>query len=73
MSSVKPLVKCTVSNCHYWGEHNLCRAEEIVIEIDKHVGSKFKEEYAEEMTDKGHHDHASTSSATCCLTFKPNS
>ncbi|WP_370510525.1 DUF1540 domain-containing protein [Paenibacillus odorifer] len=72
MSSEKPLVKCSVSNCHYWGEHNLCRAEEIVIEIDKHVGNGYKEEYAEEMTNEGHRDHASTSSATCCLTFKPN-
>ncbi|MNO51220.1 hypothetical protein D3C76_416110 [compost metagenome] len=72
MANTKPLVKCSVSNCHYWGEQNLCHAEQIVIEIDKHSGSAFKEEYAEEMTDKGtHHDHARTSSATCCLTFKP--
>lgn len=73
MSIEKPLVKCSVSNCHYWGEHNLCHAEEIVIEIDKHAGSRYKEEYAEELTAENHHDHAKTSSATCCLTFKPNS
>lgn len=72
MSTVKPLVKCSVSNCHYWGEHNLCHADEIVIEIDKHAGSKIMEEYAEEMTAENHHDLAETSSATCCLTFKPN-
>ncbi|MGN7761187.1 DUF1540 domain-containing protein [Paenibacillus sp. 22594] len=72
MTTAKPLVKCSVSNCNYWGEQNLCRADQIVIEIDKHSGSAFLEEYAEEMTDKGHHhDHAATSSATCCLTFKP--
>jgi hypothetical protein len=23
------------------------------------------------MADNNHHDHAGTSSATCCLTFKP--
>ncbi|WP_019909273.1 DUF1540 domain-containing protein [Paenibacillus sp. HW567] len=72
MTNAKPLVKCSVSNCHYWGEQNLCQANEIVIEIDKHAGSHFKEEYAEEMTDRNHHDLAGTSSATCCLTFKPN-
>jgi hypothetical protein len=73
MTTAKPLVKCSVSNCHYWGEQNLCRAEEIVIEIDKHVGSRYSEEFAEELTEHNHHhDHASTSSATCCLTFKPN-
>jgi hypothetical protein len=70
----KPLVNCSVSNCTYWGERNICNADQIIIEIDKHVGSRFKEEYAEEMTlDKNHHDTAATSSSTCCLTFKPNS
>ncbi|MNC14083.1 hypothetical protein D3C75_618490 [compost metagenome] len=53
MANTKPLVKCSVSNCHYWGEQNLCHAEQIVIEIDKHSGSAFKEEYAEEMTTTG--------------------
>ncbi len=72
MANAKTLVKCSVSNCHYWGEQNLCRADEILIEIDKHAGNAFKEEYAEEMTEQGHHDYAGNSSATCCLTFKPN-
>ncbi|ULO10260.1 DUF1540 domain-containing protein [Paenibacillus sp. 19GGS1-52] len=73
MMTPKTLVKCSVSNCNYWGEQNLCKADEIIIEIDKHAGSGFKEEFAEEMTGRNHHDHAVTSSATCCLTFKPNS
>ncbi|MFC3745472.1 DUF1540 domain-containing protein [Paenibacillus sp. GCM10012306] len=72
-SNQKPFVKCSVSNCHYWGESNICRAEEIIIEIDKHSGSHFKEEFAEELIHGDHKDHANTSSATCCLTFKPNS
>ncbi|ASA26455.1 DUF1540 domain-containing protein [Paenibacillus donghaensis] len=72
MSTAKTLVKCSVSNCHYW-KHSLCNADEILIEIDKHSGSEFKEEFAEEMTSQGHRDTAGTSSATCCLTFKPNS
>jgi hypothetical protein len=69
----KPFVKCSVSNCHYWGESDVCRAEAIIIEIDKHSGSRFKEEFAEELIEGGHKDQANTSSATCCLTFKPNS
>ncbi|WP_410514487.1 DUF1540 domain-containing protein [Paenibacillus sp. BR2-3] len=72
--SNKTLVNCSVSNCSYWGERNVCRADEIIIEIDKHVGSRFKEEYAEEMTvGNNHQDKAASSSATCCLTFKPKS
>ncbi|WP_310550267.1 DUF1540 domain-containing protein [Paenibacillus glufosinatiresistens] len=72
--TAKTVVNCSVSNCGYWGERNICRAEEIIIEIDKHTGSRFKEEFAEEMTlDKNHRDVAPNSSATCCLTFKPKS
>lgn len=67
----KPLVRCSVSNCNYWGESNICRAEEIVIEIDKHTNRPFTEEFAEELIHGEHRDHAKTSSATCCLTFKP--
>ncbi|MDT3426534.1 hypothetical protein J2Z22_002060 [Paenibacillus forsythiae] len=70
-NAAKTLVNCSVSNCNYWGEHNICRAEEIIIEIDKHSGSRMKEEFAEEMTFANHHDVAPNSSATCCLTFKP--
>lgn len=72
-NTAKTIVNCSVSNCNYWGERNICRADEIIIEIDKHVGSSFKEEYAEEMTISNHKDEARTSSATCCLTFKPKS
>lgn len=42
----KPIVKCSVANCHYWGENNLCKADLIMIEVDGHAGKKFKEEYA---------------------------
>ncbi|WP_379138232.1 DUF1540 domain-containing protein [Paenibacillus sp. sgz500958] len=72
-NTAKPFVKCSVSNCNYWGEHNVCQADQIMIEIDKHAGSRFKEEYAEEMTNTDHRDQAPTSSSTCCLTFKPKS
>lgn len=67
----KTLVNCSVSNCHFWGEQNVCKAEQIMIEIDSHTGSAWKEEYAEDMMKEGHRDTAPDSSATCCLTFKP--
>ena len=73
-NTAKTHVNCSVSNCDFWGASNICNANEIIIEIDKHVGSSYKEEFAEELTlgDK-HHDTAISSSATCCLTFKPKS
>ncbi|NGM81790.1 DUF1540 domain-containing protein [Paenibacillus sp. 7124] len=70
-NDAKTVVHCSVSNCHYWGDNNLCKADSIIIEIDKHTGSRSKEEFAEEMTFSNHKDVANNSSATCCLTFKP--
>ncbi|MFD2702195.1 DUF1540 domain-containing protein [Paenibacillus shunpengii] len=66
-----PIVKCSVSNCSYWGEQNVCKADLIMIDIDAHARTHLKEEYAGETFDSEHHDYASTSSATCCHTFKP--
>ncbi|MEK3731162.1 MULTISPECIES: DUF1540 domain-containing protein [Paenibacillus] len=67
----KTLVKCSVSNCHYWGEQNVCKADTIMIEIDRHADVKLNEEYGEETFMNNHRDVAEQSSATCCLTFKP--
>ena len=67
----KPEVKCSVSNCEYWGENNVCKADLIMIEIDKHAKAKFNSEFAGESFDTNHRDVVSTSSETCCHTFKP--
>ncbi|AHM67018.1 DUF1540 domain-containing protein [Paenibacillus polymyxa] len=69
----KPIVKCSVANCHYWGENNFCKADLIMIEVDGHAGKKFKEEYAGESFSSEERDKAATSAATCCHTFKPKS
>ncbi|MNJ55939.1 hypothetical protein D3C77_514610 [compost metagenome] len=69
----KPIVKCSVSNCSYWGEKNVCQADLIMIDIDQHATHKYKTEFAGESFDTDHKDTASTSSATCCHTFKPKS
>jgi hypothetical protein len=66
-----PTVKCSVSSCEYWAENNLCAADLIMIEVDKHAGAKFKEEFAGESFDSNHQDVAAKSSETCCHTFKP--
>jgi hypothetical protein len=66
----KTLVNCSVSNCHFWGERNMCRAEKIMIEIDAHATANLNEEFGDEsFTD--HQDKARMSSGTCCLTFRP--
>lgn len=70
-NEAKPYVKCSVSNCNYWGEQNVCRAEMIMIEIDRHANVRLNAEFADEDFVNNHHDSAGTSSSTCCLTFKP--
>ncbi len=67
----KPIVKCSVSNCTFWGEQNQCRADSIMIEIDSHASAKFNAEFAGEGFDTEHQDVADKSSSTCCHTFKP--
>lgn len=69
----KPIVKCSVSNCTYWGEKNLCQADLIMIDIDKHANRTYNAEFAGESFDTEHQDTAASSSATCCHTFKPKS
>lgn len=66
-----PDVKCSVSNCSYWGKGNLCQADAIMIEIDKHSEANFYAEFAGESFDTEHQDQASSSRNTCCHTFKP--
>lgn len=71
-----PQVNCSVSNCTFWEQGNKCAAEEILVEIDAHARQNLSVEFAGEYgggddTDTHHKDKASTSSETCCLTFKP--
>jgi hypothetical protein len=61
-------VKCSVSNCNFWGKGNNCMASEIIVDVDQHAS--FNAEMADELG-SNHHDTASTSAVTCCKTFKP--
>jgi hypothetical protein len=67
----KPLVKCNVANCTYWGEGNRCQAESILVEIDSHATQDFSMEAGEEPYGKAEHrDHADKKAQTCCHTFR---
>ena len=66
-----PQVKCSVANCEYWAQGNICSADEIMVEIDAHANANLKEEFAGEYGQNDHKDQATTSSETCCLPFKP--
>lgn len=63
-------VKCSVSNCSFWGQGNNCVAPSIMVEVDRHA------DYSAEMAGEfgiqlEHKDNAADSAETCCRTFKP--
>jgi len=64
-------VKCSVSNCSFWGQGNNCNADQIMIDIDKHAHQPLDTEFAHGELGADHQDHAKDSSVTCCHTFKP--
>lgn len=62
-------VSCSIANCAYYGEGNVCTADKIVVELDRHAN--YDTEMSVELTEKNHIDVADTSKETCCKTFKP--
>ncbi|MBP1934199.1 DUF1540 domain-containing protein [Ammoniphilus resinae] len=63
-------VKCSVSNCSFWGKGNNCQAPTIMVEVDQHAD--YNTEMSSEFgVDTSHQDQAPTSAVTCCKTFKP--
>lgn len=62
-------VSCSISNCTFYGEGNICQAEKIMVDLDRH--SSYDVEFGEELGYKDHIDKAAKSAQTCCRTFKP--
>ncbi|MGM9965929.1 DUF1540 domain-containing protein [uncultured Rummeliibacillus sp.] len=62
-------VKCTVSDCFFHAEGNVCGAEKIEVQMDQ--SRNRNAEFAEEFDLKALADKANHSADTCCKTFKP--
>lgn len=67
MSNVK--VICTVANCFFHKEENLCGAPSIEVNVDER--SYTTEEFSQELGAQNRKGFATTSVNTCCQTFKP--
>lgn len=63
-------VNCTVSNCVFHKEGNLCGAEKILVDMDYNASNKHTE-FASEHDAKEITEKASKPQETCCKTFKP--
>ena len=68
-----PEVKCSVSNCSFWGQGNFCQASAIVVHPDaQEAGSNANDSYTGAvLTNETLESSVTTSVETCCHTFKP--
>ncbi|QWG26789.1 DUF1540 domain-containing protein [Bacillus mycoides] len=68
-----PEVKCSVSNCSFWGQGNLCQASAIVVQPDaQEAGQIESSSYTSAaLTNETLESSVTTSVETCCHTFKP--
>jgi hypothetical protein len=73
-------VKCTVNSCDFWGEGQICNADEILVKSDTSQDSdRFSQPYStDEMEVSAEFDRpllyntiAHSSSQTCCETMRP--
>lgn len=62
-------VKCTVSDCFFHAKGNFCGADKIEINMDPQATKKDETEFASEFLFSS--KKASTTTDTCCNTFKP--
>ncbi|PGZ10557.1 disulfide formation protein C [Bacillus cereus] len=68
-----PEVKCSVSNCSFWGQGNFCQANAIVVQPDaQETGQTENDAYTGAvLTNETLESSVTTSVETCCHTFKP--
>lgn len=65
-----PDVRCSVSNCSYWGINNLCKADAIHVDIDADTKTRMNEEYGDDLGSMYvDQDKARNKAETCCHTF----
>lgn len=60
-----PNVNCTVNNCHYWSNGNMCTAQQIVVQNDGQGGFAPNAQLSSLAATP-----ATCNDNTCCQTFK---
>lgn len=67
-----PEVRCSVSNCSFWGQGNFCQANAIVVQPDVQNAEQFDDtSYTNTiLTGEPLESSVATSVETCCQTFK---
>jgi hypothetical protein len=63
-------IHCLVNDCHYWGQGNKCRANEIIVTSDE-FGDQQPDRIDATMAAQLEATPAGSCMATCCKTFVP--
>ncbi|MBE7104733.1 DUF1540 domain-containing protein [Bacillus cereus] len=68
-----PEVRCSVSNCSFWGQGNFCQASAIVVQPDAQEAAQTENNSytSATLTNETLDSSVTTSVETCCQTFKP--
>lgn len=61
-------IHCSVNNCHYWSQGNICSANEIVI-VDDSFGAKQPDRIDHNMAKQITPTPVESCMDTCCKTF----
>ncbi|WP_410984755.1 DUF1540 domain-containing protein [Bacillus cereus] len=67
-----PEVRCSVSNCSFWGQGNFCQASAIFVQPDdQNTNQPDNDSYTNAaLTGETIESSATTSVETCCQTFR---
>ncbi|WP_379970146.1 DUF1540 domain-containing protein [Ectobacillus sp. sgz5001026] len=68
-----PDVRCAVSNCSFWGQNNYCQANSIIVKPESQSYTSEQNLFESSILNGMMIESAiTTSSETCCQTFRPN-
>lgn len=61
-------IRCSIDNCHYWTQGNVCGAEQIMITSDA-MGAQMPDSFDASQADNAAGTPAKHCYETCCKTF----
>lgn len=61
-------IHCSVSNCHYWSQGNICQANEILVTSDS-IGATMPDSFDAHQSNTLETTPVGTCMETCCKSF----
>ena len=67
-NKVQQHIHCSINNCHYWAQGNMCHANEILITSDK-VGNTYGDSFDAGQASTMQSTPVNSCMESCCKTF----